>query len=415
MSKAHSDETGFGAILLRALQSAVQYETPSQGQFANLQGIIQIIDAFGAMSTKSIDVRHKVLRSLSSNTLAAPLRRFLEHDPSSLSGEHTMQGHCPIQHRLLQVECHRRLCLLIVQIMLYARDNDLSPEPSLAIALLEKQTHLCAIQLKCNFFGHRGLIQKPEEVSLFGAGSTPQDMPSHAWRDRLIETFSRDARYQHQTVVQMVGEVCRDLEARCDNAEQPFRDEQARSHDLQQRLKSSEDRNVELEGQRDESCYVISSLETKTSHLQERADTAEQRSESLQVEVDRMRQTLEHAEKEAVRATNASSEAARKQDLTYMETIMGKNKQYQEQVTKSELLEVRIAELLKQCGSGQEREDQQKNELACLKESVARSSHELNVLETLAAERLATIEELKSLNAKVNSDILILSKKVLSS
>ena len=165
--------------------------------------------------------------------------------------------------------------------MLYARDSDSSLEPSLAVALLEKQTQLCAIQLKCNFWGHRGLIQKPEDVSLFGAGSTPQDMPSHAWKDRLIDTLSRDARYQHQTVVQMVGEVCRDLEARCDNAEQPFRDEQAKSQYLQRRLKASEERNMDLEGQRERSCLVINVTSLATLSVVSKRESVISKSERI--------------------------------------------------------------------------------------------------------------------------------------
>ncbi|KAL8823856.1 MAG: hypothetical protein Q9191_005496, partial [Dirinaria sp. TL-2023a] len=408
---AQLDEPYVATILLQALQSTVQCEAPSGKSFTNLKKTIQIIEAFGALSTTSTDTRHRILRSLLADTFAAPIQRFLEHTPSSSSEEHTVHGQCPLQYVALQLECHRRLCSLILQTVLYATDNRSSLEPSLAVALLEKQTRLCAIMPTCNFFGLRGQIQKTHEISLFDAGSTPQDMPSHAWKDRLAETLSRDARYQHQTVVQIVGEVCRDFEARCNDAEKPFRIEQAKSQDLQRRLEAIEARNKELEGQEEESCEVINGLEVTIARLQERADAAEQRSESLQVESDTMQKKMEQAEDEAVRAASASAEAARKQDITYMETIMGKNKQYEEQVTKFELLEARVEELLKQCSSGQERENQQKVQLVQFEEAVAQISQDLKVSETLATERLTAIEDLESKNAKLNTDIAVLDGK----
>lgn len=409
---AQLNEPCVDMILLRALQSAVQYDFPSHGSLTNLKKTVQIIDAFGALSTTSTDVRQKILRSFLNDTLAVALQRFLDHTiPSSSSEEHTVHGQCPVQYMDLQLKCHRRLCSLILQTILYATDNKLSLEPSLAVALLEKQARLCAILPICSFFGRYGPTQKTKEISLFGAGSTPQDTPSHAWKDRLVEALSRDAKYQHQTVVQIVGEVCRDLEARCNDAEQPFRDEQAKSQDLQKRLKASEERNTDLEGQREESCQVINNFEARINRLQERADAAEQDSRSLQVELDNTQKKLELAEDEAMRAATASSEAARKQDLTYMETIMAKNRQYEEQVAKSELFEARVSELLKQCAIRQEREDQQQVQIAHAEESVARISHDLNVSQTLATERLATIEDLESMNAKLHSDIAVLDQK----
>ena len=406
------DEPSVATILLRALQSAVHYDSPSHEFLKDLKKTIQIIDAFGALSIASTGVRHKILHSLLTNAFAAPLQRFLDCTPSSSSEEHTIHGQCPIQYMAVRLKCHRRLCFLILQTTLYATDNELSLNPSIAVALLEKQARLCAILPTCNFFERHGPTHKIEEISLFGAGSTPQDAPSHEWKDRLIETLSRDARYQFQTVVQIVGEVSRDLEARCNDAEKPFRDEQAKSQDLQRRLKASEERNMDLEGQRERSCLVINDLEARINHLEERADAAEQRSRSLQVELDTTQEKLEHAEGEAVRAANASSEAARKQDLTYMETIMGKTKQCEEQAAKSKLFEAQVGELLKQCTSGQEREDQQKIQLIHLEESVARISHDLDVSQNLATERLATIEGLESMNAKLNSDIAVLDRKV---
>ena len=163
--------------------------------------------------------------------------------------------------------------------------------------------------------------------SLFEIGSTPEGMTSHSWQDRMKEELLRDASYQQQSIVKRVSEVCNDLEARCDDAERPYREELARSRALEIKLEASEDHVAGFQNQIKGYSQDIDELEAEKTQLKEQVDTAGQRMQDISTKIEELKQALEDTKSEAIRTKAAMSENAKAQDIIYMATLTSKDKE----------------------------------------------------------------------------------------
>lgn len=288
------DEPALASALLHMMHLTTQGNDPSSQAFADVEMATALATEMAHKSSASQDLRRKILYLLSTNGFLSPLRAFTGLMPLRRSScqvkEHYVHGICPARYATSQQKLQQAFSILILQTALYASDNEMGIEPWLATALLEKQISPAYNPTKCN----RTLTSKNlRSVSLFESGSTPEQMPSHAWRDRLRESLFRDAGYQQQSVIKIVSEVCRDLEARCDEAEQPYREEQARSRALELKSKDFEDQVAELRIQNQDFLHMIKELETEKSNLRERADTAEVRVQAVSSEAEKLSKAIE--------------------------------------------------------------------------------------------------------------------------
>ncbi|KAK4693470.1 hypothetical protein P7C71_g3943, partial [Lecanoromycetidae sp. Uapishka_2] len=118
----------------------------------------------------------------------------------------------------------------------------------------------------------------------------------------------------------MVGEICRDLEKRCQNAERPYRDEQLKCSGLQMRLEAALAEAARLESQ-----LHIRMVESEA--------IATERDE-LRTKLDQQDQDFERAKSDTARAIQDAAEIARNQDLAYLAIIAGKEQDFEEQAQK---------------------------------------------------------------------------------
>ncbi|TKA65761.1 hypothetical protein B0A49_10795 [Cryomyces minteri] len=120
------------------------------------------------------------------------------------------------------------------------------------------------------------------------------------WRQQLAADLQREARDREDTIIQTVGQICRDLEERCEQTEEPLREEQAKVRSLQQR--------------HDQLSLVVSKLETEALDRSLYVDSIEventRQERDLQQFALKMAETLRKVEdlQEQLRETNASAE-----------------------------------------------------------------------------------------------------------
>ena len=399
------------ADLLWLLQLAILEKLPSQRGLLDLGAAMELANGLAANIPNSRGLREKILCSLSTNEFSIPLQRFSEFVPAAPYKEHSKDGGCPRHYAEIQQRYRRRLCCLILKTGLHAAHDELGLDASLATALLGKHYEDSSASLKCSFFQLPKLANNCIGVSLFEAGSTPQEMPSRQWRDQLADSLSRDAGYQQQHIIKTMGEVCRDLEVRCENAEQPFREEQARSRDLRLRLTEAETRNAELAAQNEEYGKAINGLKAEIRHSNEQADAADERSRTLVADLQELQKEVERTKEQATYAAEASSEAARQQDLTYVAIIKGRDKECKEHLDKAENLEARISDITKGLASCQAQEAIQAGQIERLEESLAQRIHNLETAEALAEARLAETDRLKASNLELVTEIASVNTK----
>ncbi len=398
--------------LLRLLQLAIEENVPSQRSLSELNVAVSLVNGLAASCSTSRDVRQKILYSLSTNEFSLLLQRFSEFEPTGSSGQHTKSGICPKYFADYRQKYHRTVCCLILRTGLHAADDELSIDTSLAMALLKKGIDIPDTSLSCRIPSPPRLSSGCTEVSLFETGSTPQDMASRRWRDQLTESLSRDAAYQHQHIVKTMGEVCQDLEVRCENAEKPFREEQVKSRDLRAKLAEVEARNAELVAKMEGYDHTINDLKVQICQRKEQANAAQERSTALIADLQVLQQEVERTKEQATSATKASSEVARQQDLTYVSIIKGKDEVCQEQSDKIKTLEVQTNDLTRKIAECQQLEASITGQKDRLEESLAQRTNGLENAEAQANARLADISRLQeaneglvATNASINAEL----------
>lgn len=406
------DEPSLAVELLRLLQVAVLQDIPSPRGLSDLNTALNLLNGLAAQSAASRGMRNKILYSLSTNEFSIPLQRFSDFVPAAPYRVHNMNGICPSYYARTQQHYRRQLCYLILQVGLYAADNELSLDTALATALLKKEFADAGASSECSAFQKARSTSSCTQGSLFKTGSTPLDMTSHQWREQLADTLARNSVYQQQHIVKIVGEVCRDLELRCENAEQPFREEQARSRELHERLGEAEIRTAELVVRIGERERTLSDNEAKTCHWKEQAEAADERSNALLIDIEKSRKEVEHTKEQAATAAEASSETARQQDLTYLAIIKGRDKDSQEQSDKIKALKAQISDLTRDLAESKVLEASKASQVGRLEESLAQRTNGLENAEAQANARLADISRLQeaneglvATNASINAEL----------
>ena len=400
------------ADLRRMLHLAVQNTLPARDSLLSFHKAIALINAYAAEISVSADMRQKILFLLSANEFAAVLRRFCEWTPPISYNEHTSQGPCPRNYAALHLKFQQRLGFLFLQTALLSSKNALRLDSSVATALLEKHIRICVPSPICSNFRSQRPAGKILKASILETESTPQGMPSLNWRARLSDTLSRDATYQHELLVQLVGEVCLDLETRCESAEQPFRNEQARSQQLELRLEDSERRAAALEAEVEEFRQVTNGLTSEKRRLTEQHDEANRRSNSLLADFECLQKAAVQTEDKAARIEKASLEAARQKDLACLAIIAGREEKCNKLSLEVETLQVQNTGLAKEIAGYGERESNQAALITSLKDSLAHWERKLEASEAQAEARSAEIEKLQLSRAELVSENSLLKRKV---
>ena len=338
-------------LLESLLVLACDKRHPCKESLTRVDHALRLISVFTERIPKSSKLQKAVSQSLSSHVVSDLLRQYasLTQEPLHLDFIH---GHstidvCPLSYRETQARLHQCLAIMFLESALYASQCGVHFDASIMTLLLEKQfLHSPArpASVECTQRRPTNLIQP--KISLFEAVSTPQvDSVSLTWRDGLIREISRDVDCKYEGVVRIVGEICRDLELRCEEIERPLRKEQSKSRDIQARLESSERSKAELNFQAQNHQSSISALETERDYLANQVEATERRLEELGTSLDNMHQEFGHAKIEAERAAQAAIESARQQDLAYLATMTGKDEMFEQESLKLASAEIHVKAL----------------------------------------------------------------------
>lgn len=272
-----------------------------------------------------------VLQSISGSVVSDMLRQYTSQVqiplPVELVNGHSTIDVCPLSYHQAQARLHQNFEVMILKCALHASSCGGYFDEYIMTLLLQKQSLPSPAQpafVECTQRKPMNLIGP--KISLFEAVSTPRlDSVSINWRDDLLRTMSRDIDCRYEGVTRMVGEICRDLELRCNEAERPLREEQSKSCDFQAKLESSERNIAELELQARNHHSTLSALETERGYLANQVETTERRLNDLRTSLESIHQEFDHAKIEAERAAQAAIESARQQDLAYLATMTGKD------------------------------------------------------------------------------------------
>lgn len=327
-------------IINDLLELACSEFVPSPESLVRFENAIILTASLGVQIQGSPSLRQVILYSISTDQLSKPLNRFISLVPlATCSNIHEQTDSCPYSYQQIKLKLHRGICDLFLKTALAEIRCEMGLDALIATALLDKQMGLSTVSSSCNFYGPKILAPViPPIIS----NEVTQRAGSHNWRNMIRESIIRATESQFESIVRTFGEVCQDLELRCENVERPLRDEQTRCNDLNLKLNASEEALRAVESQAQERLLTIEGLETEKAMLAAQVQMAEQREQSLSHSYDILQQEFDEAKKEAADAAETAEEALKQQELAHLASLTGKDEMYDKQTSMVNALEDRI-------------------------------------------------------------------------
>ena len=370
-------------LLITLLRFAIQSRHANSENLAKLDNALRTVSAIDTMIHDNADLRAVLLNSISANDAIDLLRVFSSQEPSQHdSGRQSSTNDiCQCIFRQTELHLRQRLTNLVLSLALHSppKEGDISGVLNL---LLKKRINVSSMgtvgpSSSCNV---QSSIRSRPTLSLFEAdGTPPEKSVSHDWRDNLVRELSRDASRQYESVNRMVGEICRDLEKRCEDAERPFREEQAKRLELEHQLKTLKEGRGTAEDLARQQRIELETINHEKDSLTVELDGLRKDLDSLAHDLQTSREETDRVKSNAEAAARVTSSKSRDQDLAYMATLTGKDEIIDEQRDKIRSVERHGEELVKQL-----QEAEQCN--AKVKESVDNQTAEIQRLVSVLAE-----------------------------
>ena len=335
-------------ILLKLLRLACDHTLLSHGLLTQLDSGLHVIATMTAAIPTATTLRELLLSCISDKQMEGLLQRFstqVPTSPNSFDGHKTMEV-CPEACAEALYRLHQDLTVMLLSTALYASGVETSVQCHFRL-LLQKQIQLSAFQSRHeNCRSRKPFLGEASRVSLFEARGTPRaNSISHDWRTEIVDELSREAGCRYESLVRMVGDICRDLELRCNEAERPLREEQSRSQDLRAHLEVAQRKVIELEGQARDRGHEIISLKDERTELSEQIKTHKECLNGLEATLDNIRQEFDQAKLDADIAVQTAIENARQRDLAYLATLARKDQVFEEQSSKLAVSKTQVKKL----------------------------------------------------------------------
>ena len=395
MKKTNLDRT-----LLALMRLACEDQLPSSERLVRVDNAFRLVSIMIAIIPKSLDFQGAVRHAVSRYEVSALLQQFALKTPQMYSAQgHAESDVCPLTYVEALVRFHQRTIGILLTSALHTTSHEGGLDTLTLTNLLEKMQKLSNDPATCRHHGNSKLTPELSKVSFFEAESTPRiQSASHDWRTDLVRELRRDASYRHESVVRMVGEICRDLEIRCDESERPLRDEKSKSRLLQQELEAAQAMVSELEFQAQDRTVTWNVLKNERDTLSGQVKETERRLEDLGTSLENIQHEFDQANIDAARAAQAATENARQRDLAYLATMTGRDEMLEEQALKLAASTNHVKELEEELDQ-KKRQDTKNSEILREKDAI------LDELNRQEARNEETIREKKAMIQELNTAI----------
>ncbi|KAJ9273811.1 hypothetical protein DTO212C5_90 [Paecilomyces variotii] len=153
---------------------------------------------------------------------------------------------------------------------------------------------------------------------------------SKDWRAKMGESLMQNACSSHESIIQKVGEICRDLEYRCHNVEAPLRDVTDQRDQLASEVEALKRHNRELGIRVEQSSHAALTLQQEMTRLKEEADSATARSQYLATQLAAAQKELEDEKRDSQETAVSERQKARSRELDLIATLTEKEDRVEE-------------------------------------------------------------------------------------
>lgn len=396
--------------------TAVRKSLPCDQFLKASQNATLIVSAMATAVQGSSKLRTEILFVLSSNRLRQPLQELQAIAPSSMrDSEEGCADHeiCPTSLAETQRGLRLRICSLFLETALLASPDQAGMDTALAISLLQKQVEFSPPIPACAYgsrYSHGvGKSSLPIAEQTY---TTDQDRASADWRTRLSSDLLQEATTRSDMILRKVGEICRDLEDRCKMVEQPLAEEQGRSKALIILLQTSRARVAELESQAEQRSLLFKGIDADKAELQSQVQAGERRLKELSDVLENVESKLEEANAEVERSDTAAKEAAYDHDLKHRAIMSTKDETIDEQTELIAQLEGELEGLRKQHAATSQAESIAQDKVVALEARLVEITHTVEAEKTSNIQKESEIEQLRSIETKLRSEIGVLNNKM---
>ncbi|GAB7351877.1 hypothetical protein MBLNU459_g2425t2 [Dothideomycetes sp. NU459] len=231
---------------------------------------------------------------------------------SLVDGSH--DGVCPSSVSLSREDLAKSLCTLILQSGLSAQSHATQPPNRVIKAALHRHGQSSMSDI-CS---HRNVLpgKTYKQPHLVEVESTPViQNPSIHWRTRLTMSIQAHAMTQEQALMASFAEMCRDLERRCENVEEPLRMEKEKTASLQSRHEALAAAYSNLESQILDRDLRISALEADNDRQSSEMEAASIETQDLMRRIDQAARELEESNKKTREILTAAKQEKHELEL----------------------------------------------------------------------------------------------------
>ncbi|KAL8951422.1 MAG: hypothetical protein Q9222_002613 [Ikaeria aurantiellina] len=373
------------------------------------------VESFLAATPTSVSLRNKVLYLLSTNRLKEPLRHFLNAHEEYLQKGASL-GHsdiCPYISAKRRALLSQKICTLFMKIAMFSQHDDLKLDPSIASALLDKMTSLAPESVNCGEFADIRRPRRSPPASLFELENTPcSSASSEHWKARVKHDLVQNADHQYQTIVRSMGDVCQDLERRCNEVERPLREEQAKTAQLLSELDESRRTMAGLESLNQEQRLMMQGTEKEKNEMVSLEEDMRQEREELWSQVEESRKEVRIAHERVSVVTQRSASEVKELQLFHALAIAEKEDRFEAQLQVETALKARIDDLESAAAELRSKASATDGELLRLKETCLEQRTSLEYVETMAHEKDNAIDQQQQLLSSLGAEKVELQFRV---
>ncbi|KAK8155981.1 hypothetical protein IWX90DRAFT_55287 [Phyllosticta citrichinensis] len=308
-----------------------------------------LIDLLNGVLPECAPVRKGILLAVAADDFRPCLQKFLgsaQHAPTKT--ENSCLTFALEQGRLLSLG----ICSTLLRAALLSQsDDEIGIEAQTATQLIQKQIESAAPLSPCR---HEMTTERSgSTLSLFQQACTPRTQPeSHDWRSRLAADLQNQDRLRIEMIERRVGEVCRDLEIRCETVEEPLRVEKQKNQELQAEIHRLQEQNQdlvtqasELEGREIDRELCMQGLENEKAQVEVELKTACEQNNTLEERLQELQGSMEKAIHQAEETLSSVRQEFDKKEADLRALLITTETEAEERGTIIDLMRTRIEEL----------------------------------------------------------------------
>ncbi|OJD33938.1 kinesin k39 [Diplodia corticola] len=311
-------------------------------------------------------VRRYILLTLSSDCFQGHLQKLLSLSVANTGIHQTGEGSCRCHALASSMALGLETCSLLLRTAIMAQTDEIGIHTRVGLDLLQKQQELASSRTPvCEHL--RSNQETTPPLSFLQEKCTPHTQSeSRDWRERLAREVEVQERNRLELIERRMGEVCRDLEARCEQVEEPLRLEQLKVQELEEKLRTLKEQHGELathasnlENREVDREFFVQGLEAEKIQAEQDCQRASDAKDDLAKRTEDLQRKLDHANQTAETTLNSARQDYDRMKSELCALLTKEETRYEEQAATLNQMKAHIISLEDDLDSAQEHLEQE--------------------------------------------------------